>query len=316
MTRYLVPIVVVFAVALAGCSGAGWGGDGPAEDAGESNGDTEELEEADEETNSQEAGAEEADASAAKPVEIGDADGEPESGTTTGAESEIDSDGDSDTDGDSRTEDGDATDDAEPLSEADTSDDNGSNANTDGGSDESDDTAATDTATEEDADSNDGDSPIDEGDAGDADTNGNTDVDESDEGDDGSEATHIGIVRVVDGAGDPVEGERVVVYGEGAGEDVYETNANGQVVLEFTSSVSDHAVEREVTVQDRTEYFWIEGGEQTLEFVIDDEADANGETGDAGEETETENENESESESESENGNESDDRATQRLAVA
>lgn len=86
-------------------------------------------------------------------------------------------------------------------------------------------------------------------------------------------ASHIGIVRLLDQNGDPVESEAVTFYSEGFGEEVLETDENGEVDYSVTTAPSD-ALLREVTVRDETRDFGITRGTSVIEFIVSGDSDS------------------------------------------
>lgn len=82
---------------------------------------------------------------------------------------------------------------------------------------------------------------------------------------------HIGIFRVVDQDGNPVEGETVTMYHEAIGEETFETDANGTVEYSVTNSSPTDALLLEATVRDQTVIFGVARGTSTREVVVDNE---------------------------------------------
>lgn len=92
------------------------------------------------------------------------------------------------------------------------------------------------------------------------------------DGDGGEYPTATGIIRVVDQDGDPIEGETVITFNEGAGETRYETDENGEVVIELAAGEPTDVVRYNVYIRDQVGSIAIMSDEYTgtqEEFVVE-----------------------------------------------
>lgn len=93
------------------------------------------------------------------------------------------------------------------------------------------------------------------------------------DGDGDEYPTATGIIRVVDQDGDPIEGETVITFNEGAGETRYETDENGEVVIELAAGEPTDVVRYNVYVRDQVGSIVIMSdeytGTQEEEFVVE-----------------------------------------------
>lgn len=238
--RTLLIVLVCLSVAFAGC--AGWGTDGPADGDVESEGsddpeETNDGSEGDGATNGN--GSDDDDGT--DEGEVNDGGSEPGSTGSESAASENDSSVDDESNG--------GTDDAT----GETEDDGPSTADSDDGSPAVDDESAGE----------------DERDAPAGDENSESATNDA-TGDEPGTYTYSVTIEVVDGDGDPVEGRTVTEDHEAIEPVDHRTDENGEVTIEFENSMPDDAVERQITVDDETQTVWIEAGEQSIEFVVDD----------------------------------------------
>lgn len=84
------------------------------------------------------------------------------------------------------------------------------------------------------------------------------------------EATHVGVVRVVDENGDPVEGEPVEISPQGIDYSQEETDEDGEIVLQLSGAPSDAHI-RYLRVRDTEETFGIARGRVVKEFTVSDD---------------------------------------------
>lgn len=266
--RTLTIILVCLTVLLAGC--AGWGTDGPAD------GDDDPAPEATDDLEDADDAADEQDD---EQTEAGVAGDEDEAGTDDPPDDSDDAD-EADTGADDETSE---TPTDEDVTESDTdetesSTDDGNDESEEASSDEDDDDAdGTDEAS--DADESDTDDTADE-----SDTDGGeaSDGDEGDTETDGGESSNDGedngtemypfltTIEVVDGDGEPVEGETVAVWPAGAPGTVGEhtTDESGEVVLEGQSSNPSDVIEMVVQVGDEERTVYFDTNDHTETFVV------------------------------------------------